>query len=210
MVRRGPIFSLHKKKDNKMTLKDKIMGLLGVSPDKSESVLGGNNVVRCKKTVEVTDAKTFNALKACVFADDLQESFEKTLRLMSELSDDETLKTAMCNGAIAVAERKIPLVKRIEKIGIIVCPAGYLRCMVVVTFKGVSISISRGFLKNGNPSFAPWGAEGFSPESVVHVVEHCIDEEESVTKKLPLTSISRYPVEKMADRIVELFSEKED
>lgn len=206
----GIIFSLHKKKDNKMTLKEKVMELFGVSPDKSESVLGGNNVVRCKKSVEITDAKTYDAIKACVFADDLQESFAKTLRLMSELVDDETFKTAMCNGAIAVAERKIPLVKRIEKIGIIVCPAGYLRCMVVVTFKGVSIGISRGFLKNGNPSFAPWGAEGFSPESVVHVVEHCFDEETSLTKKLPLASISRYPVEKMTDRIVELFSEKED
>lgn len=192
-----------------MTLKEKVMELFGVSPDKSESVLGGNNVVRCRKTVEVTDAKTYDVMKACVFADDLQESFEKTLRLMSELSDDETLKTAMCNGAIAVAERQILPLKRIEKIGIIVCPTGYLRCMVVVTFKGVSISINRRFLKNGKPSFAPWGTDGFSPESVVHVVEHCFDEEMSVTKKLPLTSISRYPIEKMANRIVELFEKKE-
>ncbi len=28
-----------------MTLKEKVMELFGVSPDKSESVLGGNNVV---------------------------------------------------------------------------------------------------------------------------------------------------------------------
>lgn len=193
-----------------MTLKEKVMELFGVSPDKSESVLGGNNVVRCRKSVEVTDAKTYDAMKACVFADDLQESFAKTLRLMSELADDETLKTAMCNGAIAVAERKILPLKRIEKIGLIVCPTGYLHCIVFVTFEGVSIGINRKFLKNGNPSFAPWGAEGFSPESVVHVVEHCFDEETSLTKKLPLASISRYPVEKMTDRIVELFSEKED
>lgn len=193
-----------------MTLKDKIMGLLGVSPDKSESVLGGNNVVRCKKTVEVMDAKTYDAMKACVFADDLQESFAKTLRLMSELADDETLKTAMCNGAIAVAERKILLLKRIEKIGLIVCPTGYLRCAVVVSLEGVSIGINKKFLKNGNPSFVPWDAEGFSPESVIRAIEHCIDEEVSVTKKLPLASISRYPAEKMADRLVELFSGKED
>ena len=193
-----------------MTLKDKIMGLLGVSPDKSESVLGGNNVVRCKKIVEMTDAKTYDAMKACVFADDLQESFAKTLRLMSELADDEALKNAMCNGAIAVAERKILLLKRIEKIGLIACPTGYLRCAVVVTFKGVSIGINKKCIKNGKPTFIPWGAEGFSPESIVRAIEHCIDEEVSVTKKLPLASISRYPVEKMANRIVELFSKKED
>lgn len=193
-----------------MTLKEKVMELFGVSPDKSESVLGGNNVVRCRKSVEITDAKTYDAIKACVFADDLQESFAKTLRLMSELADDETFKTAMCKGVIAVAERKILPLKRIEKIGIIVCQTGYLRCSVVVTYKGVSLSIDRKYIKNGKPTFTSWGAGGFSPESVVHVVEHCIDEEESVTKKLPLTSISRYPVEKMANRIVELFEEKED
>lgn len=193
-----------------MTLKEKVMELFGVSPDKSESVLGGNNVVRCRKSVEITDAKTYDAIKACVFADDLQESFAKTLRLMSELADDETFKTAMCNGAIAVAERKILPFKRIEKIGIIVCQTGYLRCSVVVTYKGVSFGIDRKYIKNGKPTFTLWGEEGFSPESVVHVVEHCIDEEESVTKKLPLTSISRYPVEKMANRIVELFEDKED
>lgn len=180
-----------------MTLKDKIMELFGVSPDKSESVLGGNNIVRCTKTVEIMDANTYDAMKACVFADDLQESFAKTLRLMSELADDETLKYAMCKGAIAVAERKILPLKRIEKIGIIVCQTGYLRCSVVVTDEGVSFGIDRKYIKNGKPTFTLWGEEGFSPESVAHVVEHCIDEEESVTKKLPLTSISRYPVEKI-------------
>lgn len=193
-----------------MTLKEKVMELFGVSPDKSESVLGGNNVVRCKKSVKITNAKTYDVMKACVFADDLQESFAKTLRLMSELADDETLKYAMCKGAIAVAERKILPLKRIEKIGIIVCQTGYLCGSVVVTYKGVSFCIDRKYIKNGKPTLTSWGAGGFSPESVVHVVEHCIDEKESVTKKLPLTSISRYPVEKMANRIVELFEEKED
>lgn len=193
-----------------MTLKDKIMELFGVSPDKSESVLGGNNIVRCTKTVEIMDANTYDAMKACVFADDLQESFAKTLRLMSELADDETLKYAMCNGSIAVAERKILPLKRIEKIGIIVCQTGYLRCSVVVTYKGFSFDVNRKYIKNGKPTLTSWGAGGFSPESVVHVVEHCFDEETSLTKKLPLTSISRYPVEKMANRIVELFEEKED
>lgn len=192
-----------------MTLKEKVMELFGVSPDKSESVLGGNNVVRCKKTVEVMDAKTFNALKACVFACDLQESFEKTLRLMSELSDDETLKTAMRNGAIAVARRGIPQLLRIEKIGIIVCPAGYLSCTLAVTSDGVMLGISKQFCKNGKPTFIPWGTEGFSPESVIRAVEHCIDEESSITKAMPSALLSRYPVEKMANRIVELFSEKE-
>lgn len=193
-----------------MTLKDKIMELFGVSPDKSESVFGGNNIVRCTKTVEIMDANTYDAMKACFFADDLQKSFAKTLRLMSELADDETLKYAMCKGAIAVAERKILPLKRIEKIGIIVCQTGYLRCSVVVTDECVSFGIDRKYIKNGKPTFTLWGEERFSPESVVHVVEHCIDEEESVTKELPLTSISRYPVEKMANRIVELFEDKED
>lgn len=193
-----------------MTLKEKVMELFGVSPDKSESVLGGNNGVCRTKTVEIVDEKTYDAMKASVFADDLQESFAKTLRLMSEFADDETFKSAMCDGAIAVAERKILPLICIEKIGIIVCQTGYLRCSVVVTYKGVSFDVNRKCIKNGKPTLTSWGAGGFSPESVVHVVEHCIDEEESVTKKLPLTSISRYPVEKMANRIVELFSEKED
>lgn len=186
------------------------MELFGVSPDKSESVLGGNNVVRCRKSVKITDAKTYDAIKACVFADDLQESFAKTLRLMSELADDETFKTAMCNGAIAVAGRGIPQLLRIEKIGIIVCPAGYLSCTLAVTSDGVMLGISKQFCKNGKPTFIPWGTEGFSPESVIRAVEHCIDEESSITKAMPPALLSRYPVEKMANRIVELFSEKED
>ena len=190
-----------------MTIKEKVMGLFGVSPDKSESVLGGNCI---RKTVEITDEKTFDKVEACVFADDLQESFSKTLRLMSELADDETLKSSMCNGAIAVAERKVLPLMRIEKIGVIVCQTGYLRCSVIVTHEGVSFGTDRKYIRNGKPSFTLWGKEGFSPESVSHAVLDCIDEAESVTRKLPMTSITRYPVDKMVNRIVELFKDKED
>ena len=193
-----------------MTLKEKVMGLFGVSTDKSESVLGGNNVVYNKKTVEVMDSKTYDAMKSCVFADDLQESFSKTLRLMSELADDDTLKSAMCNGAIAVAERTILPLKRIYKIGIIVCQTGYLRCSVLVTHEGVSFGTDRKYIRNGKPTFTLWGKEGFSPESVSHAVLDCIDEAESVTRKLPMTSIIHYPVEKIVNRIVELFKDNED